>query len=154
MTYFESSFITIISLSTPLIFVVLGETITERSGVVNLSIEGTILLTALIAFAVAVSTNNATIGLLCAGVLGSFIALIIVLCDLKLSMNQIAVGFVLTILCGKLSSFLGQNYVRIPGPSLPRIELPILKEIPFLGSSLFNQNILVLLSVLLIPIVW
>ena len=154
MTYFESSIVTIISLSTPLVFVVLGETITERSGVVNLSIEGTLLLTALTAFAVAVATNNALLGLLVAGLVGSFIALIIVLCDLKLSMNQIAIGFVLTILCGKLSSFLGQNYVRIPGPSLPKINLPILKEIPFIGPSLFNQNFLVLLSVSLIPIVW
>jgi Uncharacterized ABC-type transport system, permease component len=67
MTYFESSFITIISLSAPLVFVVIGETITERSGVVNLSVEGTILITALTAFAVAVSTNNASLGVLSAG---------------------------------------------------------------------------------------
>ena len=154
MTYFESSFVTIISLSAPLIFIVIGETITERSGVVNLSVEGTILLTALTAFAVAVSTNNASLGVLSAGLIGSFIALVIVLCDIRLSMNQIAVGFVLTILCGKLSSFLGQNYVRIPGPSLPKVDLPILKDIPYIGPSLFNQNILVLLSVLLIPTAW
>ncbi len=97
MLPFEQSFITIISLSTPIVLVVVGETITEKSGVINLSIEGTLLITALTAFAVSVITGNPVLGFLCAGLVGSLVALVIILCDTKLGINQIAVGFILTI---------------------------------------------------------
>ena len=151
---FESSFITIISLSAPIIFVVIGETITEKSGVINLSIEGTLLITALTAFAVSVTTGSPVLGFLCAGIIGGISALVIILSDVKLGMNQIATGFVLTILLGKLSSFLGREYVRIPGPYFPRVSIPILKDIPYIGPSLFDQNSLVLISFMLIPATW
>ena len=89
---FETSFITVISLSAPIVLVVLGETINEKSGVINLSIEGTLLITALTAFAISVTTGSPLIGFICAGLIGSFVGLIIILCDTKLSMDQIAVG--------------------------------------------------------------
>ena len=154
MLPFEQSFITIISLSTPIVLVVVGETITEKSGVINLSIEGTLLITALTAFAVSVMTGNPILGFLCAGLVGSLVALVIILCDTKLGINQIAVGFILTIFLGKLSSFLGREFVRIPGPYFPRLSVPILKDIPYIGPSIFDQNILVFVSLLLIPLTW
>lgn len=151
---FESSFITVISLSAPIILVVLGETINEKSGVINLSIEGTLLITALTAFAVSVTTGSPFTGFICAGIIGSIVGLIIILCDTKLRMDQIAVGFILTIFLGKLSSFLGQDYVRIPGPYFQKVSIPILKDIPYIGPSLFDQNAIVLFSFLMIPICW
>jgi len=151
---FESSFITVISLSAPIILVVLGETINEKSGVINLSIEGTLLITALTAFAVSVTTGSPFTGFICAGIIGSIVGLIIILCDTKLRMDQIAVGFILTIFLGKLSSFLGQEYVRIPGPYFQKVSIPILKDIPYIGPSLFDQNAIVLFSFLMIPICW
>ena len=154
MLPFEQSFITIISLSTPIVLVVVGETITEKSGVINLSLEGTLLITALTAFAVSVMTGNPVLGFLCAGLVGSLVALVIILCDTKLGINQIAVGFILTIFLGKLSSFLGREFVRIPGPYFPRLSIPILKDIPYIGPSIFDQNILVFVSLLLIPLTW
>ncbi len=151
---FEASFITVISLSAPIILVVLGETINEKSGVINLSIEGTLLITALTAFAVSVTTGSPLVGFLSAGIIGAFIGLIIILCDIKLRMDQIAVGFILTIFLGKLSSFLGQDYVRIPGPYFQKISIPILKDIPYIGPSLFDQNAIVLFSFIMIPVCW
>jgi simple sugar transport system permease protein len=151
---FESSFITVISLSAPIILVVLGETINEKSGVINLSIEGTLLITALTAFAVSVTTGSPFTGFICAGIIGSIIGLIIILCDTKLKMDQIAVGFILTIFLGKLSSFLGQEYVRIPGPYFQKVSIPVLKDIPYIGPSLFDQNAIVLFSFLMIPFCW
>ena len=69
-------------------------------------------------------------------------------------MDQIAVGFILTIFLGKLSSFLGQEYVRIPGPYFQKVSIPLLKDIPYIGPSLFDQNAIVLFSFLMIPICW
>ena len=151
---FESSFITVISLSAPIILVVLGETINEKSGVINLSIEGTLLITALTAFAVSVTTGSPFTGFICAGIIGSIVGLIIILCDTKLKMDQIAVGFILTIFLGKLSSFLGQEYVRIPGPYFQKVSIPVIKDIPYIGPSLFDQNAIVLFSFLMIPFCW
>ena len=154
MGNFEATLITIISLSTPMVFAVLGETISEKVGVVNLSLEGSLLLTALVGFAVSVISGYALIGFLAAGATGGLIAASLSVCDVKLKMNQIAVGFVLTIFLAKLSSYLGQEYVRVPGPYLPSIKLPLVSEIPVLGEVLFGQNIVVLLAIIAVPITW
>ena len=116
MENFEATFVTIIAMSCPLIFAVIGETISERVGIVNLSMEGTLLITALTGFAVTIITNSLLLGTIAAGLLGGMIASFIVIINMNLYINQIAIGFILTILLWKLSSFLGQSYVRIPGP--------------------------------------
>jgi simple sugar transport system permease protein len=69
-------------------------------------------------------------------------------------MNQIAVGFVLTIFLAKLSSYLGQEYVRVPGPYLPSMKLPLVSDIPVLGEVLFGENIVVLAAIISVPIIW
>jgi len=150
----EATLITVISLSTPMVFAVLGETISEKVGVVNLSLEGTLLITALVAFAVSVISGYALIGFAAAGVVGGLIAASLSICDVKLKMNQIAVGFVLTIFLAKLSSYLGQEYVRVPGPYLPNIKLPLVSGIPVLGEILFGENIVVVLAIIAVPITW
>ena len=150
----EATLITIISLSTPLVLAVLGETITEKVGVVNLSLEGSLLMTALVAFVVSVLSGYALIGFVAAGAVGGLVAACLSFCDLKLKMNQIAVGFVLTIFLSKLSSYLGQEYVRVPGPYLPGMNLPLVSDIPVLGEVLFGENIVVLLTIIAVPIVW
>ena len=154
MENFESTFVTIIAMSCPLIFAVIGETISERVGVVNLSMEGTLLITALAGFAATITTNSLLIGVVAAGLLGGFIAFFIVLINMSFYINQIAIGFILTILLWKLSSFLGQSYVRIPGPYLDIVKIPLLNEIPFIGPVFFNNNLLVIFSILLIPLSW
>ena len=150
----EATLITIISLSTPMVFAVLGETISEKVGVVNLSLEGSLLITALVGFAVSVISGYALIGFVSAGFVGGIIAASLSICDVKLKMNQIAVGFVLTIFLAKLSSYLGQEYVRGPGPYLPSMKLPLVSDIPVLGEVLFGENIVVLAAIMSVPIIW
>ena len=140
MIFFENTLITVISLSTPLVIAVIGETISEKSGVINLSAEGTIMICALFGFIFGYISDVATLGFLFAMFLGAGIAVFISYCDIKLRMDQIAVGFVLTILLSHLSNYLGQDYVRLNGPMITKIQIPLLSKIPFMGNVLFNHS--------------
>ena len=151
---FENTIITVISLSTPLIIAVIGETISEKSGVINLSAEGTIMISALAGFAFGYITDIAFIGFLAGMLSGALIASFISYCDIKLRMDQIAVGFVLTILCIDLSNYLGQDYVRINGPMVTKFSIPLLSNIPIIGEILFNHSFITYFSILLIPTSW
>jgi len=145
---------TAIATSTPLVFGCLGETITERAGVINLSAEGTILMGAMTGFAIAKTTNSLLLGFLGAGCVGAAIAFIVAFGALTLKQSQIAIGFVLALLCSDLSSFLGNQFVRIPGPTVPSFQLPLLQHIPFFGEIFFQGDLLVYASYLLILFTW
>jgi ABC-type uncharacterized transport system permease subunit len=140
--------------ATPLVFAGIGETITEKSGVINLSLDGTILLSAMTAFAVAYTTGNVILGFLAAMVVGAAMALIVAFGSITLRQDQVAIGFVLTLLGAELSSFLGNPFVRLKGPSVPPLPIPFLADIPILGPILFNHNLLVYLSYALIILAW
>tara|TARA_B110000438_G_scaffold113051_1_gene110875 strand:+ start:3165 stop:4121 length:957 start_codon:yes stop_codon:yes gene_type:complete len=154
MIFFENTLITVISLSTPLVIAVIGETISEKSGVINLSAEGTIMICALFGFIFGYITDVAILGFLFAMFLGAGIATFISYCDIKLRMDQIAIGFVLTILLSHLSNYLGQDYVRLNGPMVTKIQIPLFSKIPFLGNVLFNHSFITYISILLIPSAW
>ncbi|KOR34114.1 MULTISPECIES: ABC transporter permease [Planktothricoides] len=145
---------TAIATSTPLVFGCLGETITERAGVINLSAEGTILMGAMTGFAIAKTTNSLLLGFLGAGCVGAAIAFIVAFGALTLKQSQIAIGFVLALLCSDLSSFLGNEFVRVPGPTVPSFKLPVLQHIPFLGEIFFQGDLLVYVSYFLIFFTW
>ncbi|MEK6256632.1 MAG: ABC transporter permease [Chloroflexota bacterium] len=140
--------------SSPLIIAVCGETITERAGIVNLSLDGSMLLSAMTGFVVGYSTENVWLGFLAAAVVGSFFALIVAWGNIKLHRSQVAIGFVLTLLGDDLSAFLGQNYTRLPGPVLTRFGIPILKDIPILGPIFFDQDMVVYFAILLTFTAW
>jgi simple sugar transport system permease protein len=149
-----------IATSTPLVFASLGETLTERSGVINLSAEGTIMLSAMAGFAIAKTTEglgllpSLLLGFAGAGLVGALIALIVAFSALTLKQSQVAVGFVLTLLCADLSSFLGNAFVRVPGPTVPHLAIPGLHQIPWLGPLLFDSDLLVYASYGLIGFTW
>lgn len=153
-------FATAIATSTPLVFACLGETITERSGVINLSAEGTILMGAMTGFAIAKTLEglgtipSLVLGFAGAGLVGSAIALIVAFGALTLKQSQVAIGFVLALLGANLSSFLGNPFVRIPGPTVPSLRIPILQDIPFVGQLFFRSDALVYLSYAAIAVVW
>ena len=92
----------------PLMIAVLGETLTERAGVINLSLDGTMLLAAMTGFIFAYESGNVWVGFLAAMVVGAIFALIVAFGTIKLRQSQVAIGFVLTILGDDLSAFLGQ----------------------------------------------
>lgn len=145
---------TAIATATPLVFACVGETLTERAGVINLSAEGTILLSAMTGFAVAKTTNSLIWGFLAAAGVGVGVALIVAVAGISLGQSQIAVGFVLALLGGDLSSFLGHAYVRVPGPTVPSWPLPGLAQIPLVGPLLFQADLLVYLGYGLIGVSW
>jgi simple sugar transport system permease protein len=145
---------TVVAASTPLVFAGVGETLTERVGITNLSLDGSILLSAMAGFAVAFLSGSVLVGFLAAMAVGALIALLVAYSSIALRQDQVAVGFVLTLLAGDLSSFLGKPFVHIPGPSVPHLPIPGLVDIPLLGPALFNQNLVVYLSYILIIGSW
>jgi len=144
----------VLAASSPLVFAALGETLTERAGVVNLSLDGTILLSAMAGFVVALLSGSLMLGFAAAMVVGAAVALIVAYASIALKQNQVAVGFVLTLLCADLSSFLGQPFVRVPGPSVPHWPIPGLADIPVIGPILFNGDALVYTSYAAIIVIW
>lgn len=147
-------FANIFASACPVIFAAMGETLTEKSGVINLSLDGAILLSAMTAFSVSYSTQSLILGFLSAALVGAVVTLIVISLNLYFNLSQVAVGFALTLTCRDLAYFLGNPYSRIHGPQVHPWPLPFLSDIPFIGSVLFNQNIIVYLSFVLIIAVW
>jgi simple sugar transport system permease protein len=144
----------IILASAPLIIAVCGETITERAGVVNLSLDGTMLMSAMTGFVVGLKTESVWLGFLAAAVVGAVFALIVAFSSISLGKSQVAVGFVLTLLGDDLSAFLGQNFTRIPGAVIKHFGIPVLKDLPIIGPIFFDQDIVVYFSYALIAFCW
>jgi len=140
--------------SSPLVIASMGETISERAGVINLSLDGSIMLSAMSGFAAAYLTGNVVWGFLAATMVGALIALLIAFASITLHQDQVAVGFVLTLLGAELANFLGGPFVRRPGPRVPHMPIPLLRDIPVVGEIFFRHDILVYASVVLIVVVW
>ncbi len=140
--------------SAPVVLASIGETISEKSGVINLSLDGSIALSAMTGFAVAFSTGSLVAGVLAAMLVGALIASLIAFASITLRQEQVAVGFVLTMLCADLADFLGNPFVRQAGPSVPPQPIPYLANIPVVGAILFNHNLLVYVSILSIILAW
>ena len=137
----EATLASIVAAATPLVYAVVGETIGEKAGVVNLSLEGSIMLSAMTGFGAAYGTKNLLVGFLAAMAVGIAFALIVAFSSIRLQLNQIAVGFVLTLLGIELSSFLGNDLVGKVGQRVPPVAFPGLSKIPFLGPVLFHHNL-------------
>ncbi len=138
----------------PIIFGVIGETISERAGVTNLSMNGKILLCAMGGFAVALATNSLVLGFLAGAAIGALVAGLLAFASITLRQSQVAVGFVLTLLCRDLSYFLGNPIMGATGPRLSNLPVPVLKDLPVLGLLLFRQDLMTYLSIVLIVAAW
>jgi simple sugar transport system permease protein len=140
--------ITVISAATPLLYAALGELVAERSGVLNLGIEGMMLAGAVTAFAVTVTTGNAMLGIVTGALAGTALALAFGVLTLSLLANQVATGLALTIFGIGLSALVGSGFVGIPVDRLPRLSIAGLTDLPIIGPLLFGHDVLVYLSVL------
>jgi simple sugar transport system permease protein len=145
---------TIIASASPLVYAVVGETIAEKAGVINLSLDGSIMLSAMTAFAVSFITGSVWIGLLAAILVSAFIAALIAFASIELRLNQIAVGFVLTLLAADLSSYLGDSYVGEQAAHVEPWAIPGLADIPFFGTVFFEHNLSVYGSYVAIAAAW
>ncbi|HEX7620900.1 MAG TPA: ABC transporter permease [Anaerolineales bacterium] len=144
----------VLAAAAPVLFAVIGETITERAGVINLSMNGTILLSAMGGFAVAYKADSLPLGFLAGMLIGALVALIIAFSSITLKQSQVAVGFVLALACRDLSYFLGVPFMNQPGPRLQVWAIPGLKDIPLIGPLLFRQDLMTYVSYLLIFLAW
>ncbi len=138
----------------PIIFGVIGETISERAGVTNLSMNGKILLCAMGGFAVALATNSLLLGFIAGALIGALVAALLAFASITLRQSQVAVGFVLTLLCRDLSYFLGSPVMGATGPRLNNLPIPLLKNLPVLGTLLFRLDLMTYLSIVLIVASW
>jgi general nucleoside transport system permease protein len=138
--------LTVITASTPLLFASLGELVTEKSGVLNLGVEGMMVIGALTAFAVTTSTGSAALGIIAGAVAGAGMALIFAFLTVTLLANQVATGLALTIFGVGLSALVGTGFVGVALKPLQKLDIPGLSEIPVLGPLLFAQDVLVYLS--------
>lgn len=136
--------------ATPLILASMGELVTERSGVLNLGIEGMMLVGAVAGFAITLSTGSMSLGLLAAMAVGMAMALIFGFLVLTLQTNQVATGLALTLFGIGLSAFLGRGLVGQTVDPLPHLHFPLLSELPFIGPLLFRFDIMVYGSVVLV----
>ena len=145
--------LTIITAATPLVYAAIGELIVERSGVLNLGVEGMMLGGAVCSFAVAHYTGSATLGIMAGLLAGMLLALIFAFLTLNLQSSQVATGLALTIFGIGLSALIGQPLVGIAFSGLPSLDIPELSDLPIVGRLLFSHDILVYGSFLVVALV-
>ena len=141
---------------TPLLLGTLGEIYAERSGVLNLGVEGMMIMGAYSGFTTAYITGNPWLGILAAAVVGGAFSLIHAFASVTLKANQVVSGLSLTMLGLGLSGMFGRGWEGKPLPvSIPKITVSGLSKIPFLGPILFEgQNLIVYMAIILVPLLW
>ncbi|WP_037493714.1 ABC transporter permease [Sneathiella glossodoripedis] len=138
--------LTVITAATPLVFAAIGELVTEKSGVLNLGVEGMMLVGAVSAFVTATLTGNYILAVAAGALAGMFMAFLFGILTLSLMANQVATGLALTLFGVGLSALIGQDFVGTPVTALAKLNIPGLTDIPFIGPILFGQDALVYLS--------
>lgn len=142
----------VLAAAAPVVFASIGETFTERAGVINLSVNGTILLSAMGGFAAAVATNSVVVGFVAGAAIGALVALLVAFSSITLRQSQVAVGFVLALVCRDLAYFLGNPLMGESGPRLPVLVIPGLSRIPILGTLFFKHDFMTYASFVLIAV--
>jgi general nucleoside transport system permease protein len=150
----EPIILSVLAASTPLLIAATGELVTERSGVLNLGVEGMMIVGAACAFGGAWLTGSIVVGAISGIVAGILMSLIFALMTLGLAVNQVATGLALTILGIGLSGLIGAGFVGERITPAPHLHIPGLTDLPFFGRILFGQDAFVYLSLLLLLGVW
>lgn len=140
--------------ATPILLAAIGEMVVEKSGVLNLGVEGMMIVGAISGFAVAVNSGSPWLGFIGAMAGATLLSLVFAFLTQVLLSNQVATGLALTLFGLGLSALMGQGYIGIKPPSLPKIDLGPISEIPFVGPVLFQHDAIVYLSFLVVLGVW
>ncbi|MBT6076569.1 MAG: ABC transporter permease [Oceanospirillaceae bacterium] len=149
MSAYEAIILTIITASTPLLLAAIGELVVERSGVLNLGIEGMMVMGAVCGFAAAHVSGSAWLGVIAAVMGGVAMSLLFALLTQTLITNQVATGLAITLLGLGLSGLIGSDFVGLPGVKLSNVSIPWLTELPYVGRLVFGQDPLVYVSIVL-----
>jgi general nucleoside transport system permease protein len=140
--------------STPILLAAVGELVVERSGVLNLGVEGMMIVGAICGFAVAVETGSPVLGFAGAALGGAALSMIFGVLTQYLLSNQVATGLALTLFGLGLSALMGQGYIGVRPPPTRDLDLGPLVDIPFAGPVVFSHDWVVYLSLLLVAGVW
>lgn len=154
MGLLEAIILSILAASTPLLLAATGELITERAGVLNLGVEGMMIMGAACGFGGALYSGSIAVGALCGIAAGVALSLVFALMALGLAVNQVATGLALTILGIGLSGLIGAGFVGERITPAPHLYIPGLTDIPVAGKILFGEDAFVYLSLLLVVAVW
>lgn len=149
MGMLESILLTIATAATPLLIASMGELVAERSGVLNLGVEGMMVMGAVTGFGVALTTGSPWLGVFAAIAVGALFSLLFAFLTLTLVTNQVATGLALTLLGLGASGMLGEGFVGLPGVKLGNLDIPYLTDLPVVGHLVFGQDPLFYVSILL-----
>jgi len=153
-TFFVSLLAHTVQAGTPFVLGTIGEIYAERSGVLNLGVEGMMAMGALTAFMTSFYTGNLGLAIVFAMIAGGLLSLIHAFLSITMRANQIVSGLAITILGLGLSGFLGKPMIGMTAPRLGSFPIPILAEIPVVGPVLFSQDVLVYASILSALVLW
>ncbi len=145
--------LSIIVTSTPLLLAATGELVVEKSGVLNLGVEGMMLVGAIGGFAVALKTGSPTLGVLGGALSGALFSLLFSVLALSFLATQVPAGLVLTIFGSGLSALIGSGFVGVAVPRLPQMAVSGLTDLPVVGPILFGEDILVYFSIVAVAAV-
>ncbi|MSU91143.1 ABC transporter permease [Rhodobacteraceae bacterium 2CG4] len=145
--------VSIMIAATPLMLAALGELVVEKSGVLNLGVEGMMIIGAIAGFAVAVETGSPMLGVVAAALAGAALALVFGVLTQMLLSNQVATGLALTLFGLGLAALIGQPYAGIKPPAFPRLDF-FLSDIPVIGRVLFGHDLMLYLAFALLAAVW
>ncbi|MBY6046265.1 ABC transporter permease [Vannielia litorea] len=140
--------------ATPILLAGIGELVVEKAGVLNLGVEGMMITGAIAGFAAAVESGSPALGFLGAAVAGALLSMLFAVLTQFALANQVASGLALTLFGLGLSSLMGQSYVGLKPPSTPKLDLPLLSDIPVLGPVLFSHDLMVYFSIALVAATW
>jgi ABC-type uncharacterized transport system permease subunit len=154
ITLIQAIMLSVLTASTPLLIAATGELVTERSGVLNLGVEGMMIMGAACGFGGAWLSGSIMIGAICGAIAGMLMSLIFALMALGLAVNQVATGLALTIFGVGLSGLIGAGFVGERIAAAPHLDIPGLTDLPLVGHVLFGEDAFVYFSILLIVGVW
>lgn len=150
MGMYESILLTIATAATPLLIAAIGELVVERSGVLNLGVEGMMVIGAVCGFVAAAMTGSPWLGVLAGILSGAVFSLLFAFLTLSIATNQVATGLSLTLLGLGLSSMIGESFVGSAGVKLPSLSIPYLSDLPLVGRLLFGQDPIFYMSLILV----
>ena len=149
MDVLQAVILTVITAATPLLLAAVGELVVERSGVLNLGVEGMMVMGAVCGFGAAFMTGSPLLGVLAAIGAGMAMSIAFAVLTQTFVANQVASGLALTLLGLGFSGLIGEAFVGVPGVRLPKVFIPVLTDLPFVGRIVFGQDAIVYASLLL-----
>ena len=140
--------------ATPILFASLGELISEKSGVLNLGVEGMMIIGAICGFAISVETGSVYLGFLAAVFGGCILSILFGIVTQLFLANQVASGLALTLFGLGLAALIGHAYTGQVPPHTPKFDIPFLSEVPIFGKMFFQHDFLVYSSLMMVCLVW